>query len=126
MQPHQGAVAPGEIHVLKNPESAAARDAFSVSRDPRPQVGEVGTERSVGRPLTGRWLTLGEACEHLSVCGRTLRRFVQTGKISGYRLGSRALRFRSEDLDHLLTPINPADFADEIEDFITNTTKGAP
>jgi excisionase family DNA binding protein len=48
------------------------------------------------------WLTQDEAANYLGVTDRTLRRYVASGELPAYRLGSRLLRFKQADLDALL------------------------
>ncbi len=50
---------------------------------------------------TERPITFAEACQHLGVSTRTLRRFVAERRIRHYKVG-RALRFYPRDLDAFL------------------------
>lgn len=54
------------------------------------------------------WLPQAEAADYLGVTDRTLRRYVASGQLPAYRLGSRLLRFRQSDLDALLRPVPTA------------------
>ena len=55
-----------------------------------------------------RYVTLKDAARHLSVTEQTVRRYISEGRIQGYRIGKRALRVDSRDLDALLTPLPTA------------------
>ena len=50
---------------------------------------------------------MAEACEYARCGDRTLRRWVATGKITGYRLG-RHLRIDLDELDAAMRPIQTA------------------
>lgn len=54
------------------------------------------------------WLTLEQAAEHLGVCERTIRRYVADGRLTGYRLGPRLLRFDGGEVDALARPVPTA------------------
>ena len=54
------------------------------------------------------WIPQAEAAEYLGVTDRTLRRYVASGELPAYRLGTRLLRFRQADLDALLRPVPTA------------------
>lgn len=54
-------------------------------------------------------LTTGEAAAILDVSDETLRRWVEEGKIRHLRMPSGRLRFRPEDLDEFLKPIEPTE-----------------
>ena len=52
------------------------------------------------------WLTTEEACTYLKVGKRTLYRYVERRRVPAFRLGETgSLRFKKEDLDALLTPV---------------------
>lgn len=52
-----------------------------------------------------RYLTLSAAAEYLSVTDRTVRNFIARGELTGYRLGTRAIRVDLRELEGLATPI---------------------
>lgn len=52
-----------------------------------------------------RWLTLDEAADYVGANEKTVRRYVAQGRLTGYRMGTRALRFDVADLDALMRPI---------------------
>jgi len=62
-----------------------------------------------------RWLTEQQAAEYLQVSRSTLWRWAKAGRLPVYRApGSDKLkRYRQEDLDAMLEPIDPAADADE-------------
>ena len=51
------------------------------------------------------YLTLQQVAERLNVTDRTVRKYVSSGHLPAYRLGSRDLRFRLEDVENLLRPV---------------------
>lgn len=53
-------------------------------------------------------LTLDAAAARLAVDTKTLRRYISAGDLPAYRLGKRAIRLRSADVDALLSPIPTA------------------
>jgi excisionase family DNA binding protein len=54
------------------------------------------------------WLSLKEACEILELAPNTVRKLIRTGTLRAYEIkGIRGPRFRKEDLDALITPIQP-------------------
>ncbi|GAB2667361.1 excisionase family DNA-binding protein [Barrientosiimonas humi] len=55
--------------------------------------------------ISRRWLTQAEAAEQLGVTDRTIRKFIATGRLTGYRLGARAVRVDAGELETLLSPI---------------------
>lgn len=55
-----------------------------------------------------RYVSLTTAAEYLSVTEAGMRKFIAEGRITGYRLGKRAIRVRVDELDAMLTPIPSA------------------
>jgi excisionase family DNA binding protein len=55
-----------------------------------------------------RWLTQAEAADELGVTDRTIRNLIRRGQLTGYRLGSRAVRVDRLELESLLRPIPAA------------------
>lgn len=55
-----------------------------------------------------RYVTIGSAAEYLSVTDRTIRNYIARGDLTGYRVGSRAIRIDLRELEGLLTPIPTA------------------
>ena len=49
-------------------------------------------------------VSMQEAAQTVGVCVKTLRRWISDGRLTGYRLGPRAIRI---DLDELLTLAHP-------------------
>lgn len=54
------------------------------------------------------YITLAAAADYLSVTERTLRNYIARGELTGYRIGSRAIRIDQRELENLLTPIPTA------------------
>jgi excisionase family DNA binding protein len=54
------------------------------------------------------YLTLAEASDILRLDEKTLRRYVAQGRLSGYRIGPRALRLSAEEVHELARPIPTA------------------
>ncbi|TDP78325.1 excisionase family DNA binding protein [Brachybacterium sp. AG952] len=57
---------------------------------------------------TPRYIPLSEGAEYLSLTTAGLRKYIAEGRITGYRLGKRAIRVDVRELDALLTPIPAA------------------
>ena len=55
-----------------------------------------------------RYITIGDAADHLSVTERTVRNFIARGELTGYRIGTRAIRVDLHEVEALLTPIPTA------------------
>ena len=52
-----------------------------------------------------RRVGITEAAEYLGVNPRTIRRYVESGRISGYRVGPRLIKVDLDDIDALIQPI---------------------
>lgn len=50
-------------------------------------------------------MRLDQAAQHYGVSVRTLRRWIQIGRIPAYRFGQRQLRVKRRDLDALVRPL---------------------
>ena len=59
-------------------------------------------------PPHRRWVSPSAAAEHLGVTDRTIRNYVAAGRLTGYRLGKRAVRLDLDEVDALLRPIPAA------------------
>lgn len=57
---------------------------------------------------SGKLITLQEAADLVGVHARTLRRYISTGRIEGYRIGPRLVKVDPADLDKLKRPIPTA------------------
>ena len=56
-----------------------------------------------------RLVSIEQAAEYLGICARTVRNYVASGEISGYRLpGGRLLRVDIAEIDAALRPIPSA------------------
>jgi len=53
-------------------------------------------------------VTLAAAANHAAVSVKTLRRYIATGRLVGYRMGPRLIRVDLNELDRLLRPIPAA------------------
>lgn len=60
-----------------------------------------------------RWLTQAEAADYLGVTDRTIRNYIASGRLSGYRLGRRAVRVDARELDQILRRIPTAGGVDD-------------
>lgn len=56
-------------------------------------------------PARREWLTLTEAADRTGLGTRTIRRYVATGQVTGWRVGTKAIRVRASDVDALFRPI---------------------
>ena len=62
------------------------------------------------------WMTPNEAAEYLRVSRATLYRHFADGSIPGFRMfGEGYLRFKREDLEALMVPVEPSPVEDEDE-----------
>ena len=50
-------------------------------------------------------LTIETAADMLATSPRTIRRYISSGDLPGYRLGPRQIRVRHDDVTALLSPI---------------------
>ncbi len=56
-----------------------------------------------------KWLTVTEAADYLGVSRPTLYRLVRSGELVAHRIaGKGTMRFRQEDLDAVMKPIDSA------------------
>ena len=51
------------------------------------------------------YVSMTEAARRLGVTTRTIHNYISRGDLPAYRLGTKILRFRPEDLDALLKPV---------------------
>lgn len=63
---------------------------------------------------TRRWGTLNEAAVILGCSTRTVRRFIEDGALTKYRLGPRLIKVDLNELDALLVPISQGGVAQKI------------
>lgn len=54
------------------------------------------------------WLTLQEAADRTGLTTRTIRRYVATGQVTGWRVGTKSIRVTATDVDALFRPIPTA------------------
>lgn len=52
--------------------------------------------------------SLGDAADYAQVSPRTLRRYISAGRLTGFRIGPRAIRVDLDEIDALLRPIPTA------------------
>jgi excisionase family DNA binding protein len=52
--------------------------------------------------LSSGWMTITEAAKHIGMSVAFLRKCVRQRRVPFARIGTKALRFRREDLDHWL------------------------
>lgn len=57
----------------------------------------------------GEWLTLQVVAAHLRVTEEFLRREIAEGRLPGYRVGTRMIRLRRDDVEALVRPIATAE-----------------
>ena len=53
-------------------------------------------------------LTLAQAADSLAMDEKTIRRYIATGRLTGYRIGPRAVRVDADEIDSLARPIPTA------------------
>ena len=63
----------------------------------------IGKEKAMSTSaLTNpQWLTLGQAADILGVCTKTVRRRIAAGDLPAYKIGRRAIRIKTTDLDRI-------------------------
>jgi excisionase family DNA binding protein len=54
------------------------------------------------------YITIQDAADRLAVGPRVIRRMIATGELPGYRLRTKVIRVRADDVDALLRPIPTA------------------
>jgi excisionase family DNA binding protein len=59
------------------------------------------------QPLSEPYLTVGQAAEQLSVHPSTIRRWIDRGRLTAYRLGEKRIGVRPSDLARLIAPRPP-------------------
>lgn len=64
-------------------------------------------------PPAAKYVPLSVGADYLSITEAGLRKFIAEGRITGYRLGKRAIRVDVRELDELLTPIPTAKIGGE-------------
>ena len=71
------------------------------------QHGLAGTHVDVkGHAMTGNgYITIADAADLLSVSTKTVRRYMDAGKLTPYRLGERLVRLDPAEVQSLLRPI---------------------
>lgn len=57
---------------------------------------------------TRRYVTLAAAAEYLDMTEAGIRKFISEGRLTGYRVGKRAIRVDLHEVDALLVPIPSA------------------
>ena len=60
-----------------------------------------------------RWLSPTEASEYLGCTDRTIRNYIATGRLRGYRMGPRSIRIDVRELDDMLRLIPTVGGADD-------------
>ena len=58
---------------------------------------------------TRRLDSIHNAAEYLGVSTKTIRRFIASGELTGYRAGKRIIRVDLDELDAMLRPIPTAE-----------------
>lgn len=58
--------------------------------------------------IAQRYCTVAEAAEYIGSSSKFIRALIARGDLTGYRIGSRAIRVDLRALDSLLTPIPSA------------------
>lgn len=53
-------------------------------------------------------LTIAEAAERLHVSTKTIRRYIASGRLTGYRVGTHLIRLNPSEVERLLRPIPTA------------------
>jgi excisionase family DNA binding protein len=61
--------------------------------------------RDVTKMGDRRLVSIAVAAEYADVCQKTLRRWIASGQIPGYRMGARLIRVDLDDIDQMLEPL---------------------
>jgi len=70
-----------------------------------------GRERAMttpSQPSRRQYESVGEAAARVGVSTKTVRRWIASGQLAGYRIGPRLLRIDPDDVDRMLTLIPTA------------------
>ena len=60
------------------------------------------------RPSRRHYESVGDAAARVGVTTKTVRRWIASGQLAGYRIGPRLLRIDPDDVDRMLTLIPSA------------------
>jgi len=63
-------------------------------------------EASIARKVTRRLAPIAEAADYIGANPRTIRRYIASGRLTGYRVGPRLIRVDLNEVDALLRPIS--------------------
>jgi excisionase family DNA binding protein len=55
----------------------------------------------------GRYITLDDAADRLSISKRSVRELISSGRLAAVRINSRIIRIDERDLASVLTPVTP-------------------
>ena len=58
--------------------------------------------------MDNHYLTTKEAAQYLKVSVRTIQHWAKTDQLRASRIGRQNLRFRKEDLDKMVRPVQPS------------------
>jgi excisionase family DNA binding protein len=58
----------------------------------------------MSRPASRRYVSVSEAAVYLGLSERTVREWIRTGRLRGYRAGPKVVRLRMDELDAAMTP----------------------
>lgn len=62
-------------------------------------------------PTTPSYVSLADAAELAGVCTKTVRRWISSGNIAGYRVGPRLIRVDLAEVERMMRPIPTIDGA---------------
>lgn len=80
---------------MHSPPSPPADDGAAANRRGR---------RHPDTQAVPRWATIHKAAEYLSINERTVRDWIATGRLTGYRNGPRIIRVDLNEIDAIMTP----------------------
>ena len=91
---------------------SATLERFDVVRGAAVALSQVtGRKRAMTTPSQAsrrQYESIGDAAGRLGVSTKTVRRWIASGQLAGYRMGPRLLRVDPDDLDRMLTHIPTA------------------
>ncbi len=66
------------------------------------------TRRGRSAAPARRFASISDAAEYANVSARTIRRYISSGRLKGYRVGPRLVKVELGDVDALMRPIPTA------------------
>jgi excisionase family DNA binding protein len=95
-----------EVFPTREAAAQAERAAIAAESPKYNVVHNSGRQEVVGTaPPRRDYMPINEAAEYVGVCQKTIRRWISTGDLRGYRQGPRLIRVSREDLEAMMQQI---------------------